>query len=102
MHHQEEFCQNNDCPARGQIGKGNIKVHSRKDQRYRCTVYKCTFTKTKGTLLYGLKKDQTEVSKVLTLLAYGCPIPAIVAAFGLDVRTSRLALESRSTLSRCS
>jgi len=39
--------------------------------------------------LYGLKKDQAEVIKVITLLAYGCPIPAIVMAFGLDVRTVR-------------
>jgi transposase-like protein len=89
MHPQEQFCQNNDCPARGQIGKGNIRIHSRKDERYQCNVCKCTFTKTKGSLLYGLKKDQAEVIKVITLLAYGCPIPAIVAAFGLDVRTIR-------------
>ena len=89
MHPQEQFCQNNDCPARGQIGKDNIRIHSRKDERYQCTVCKCTFTKTKGTVLYGLKKDQAEVIKIITLLAYGCPIPAIVVAFGLDVRTIR-------------
>jgi transposase InsO family protein len=34
-----------------------------------------------------LKYPVWQVMVVLTLLAYGCPIPAIVAAFGLDERT---------------
>lgn len=89
MHPQEQFCQNNDCPARGQTGKGNIIVHSKKDQRYRCQVCKHTFRASKGTALYSLKKDAELVVIVVTLLVYGCPIPAIVAAFGLDVRTVR-------------
>lgn len=38
-------------------------------------------------MLYGLKHPSWLVCIVLTLLAYGCPIPAIVAAFGLDART---------------
>jgi len=37
--------------------------------------------------LYGLKYPHWLVIAVLTLLAYGCPIQAIVAAFGLDERT---------------
>jgi len=40
-------------------------------------------------MLFGLKKDSELVVIVVTLLSYGCPIPAIVAAFGLDVRTVR-------------
>jgi len=93
MHPQAQFCQNKDCPARGQIGKGNITVHSKKNQRYRCQVCKRTFRSSKGTMLFGLKKDTELVVIVLTLLSYGCPIPAIVAAFGLDVRTVRAWLE---------
>jgi hypothetical protein len=38
-------------------------------------------------LLYRLKQPLDLVLLVLTLLAYGCPIPALVAAFGLDERT---------------
>ena len=38
MNPQEIFCPNIDCPARGQIGKGNIHVHSQKDKRYICEV----------------------------------------------------------------
>ncbi|HEY5728984.1 MAG TPA: hypothetical protein VIS72_02975 [Anaerolineales bacterium] len=89
MHPQEQFCQNNDCPARGQIGKGNITVHSQKDQRYRCKVCERTFTARKGTAMFGLKKDAQLFTLVITLLSHGCPIPAVVAAFGLDVRTVR-------------
>ena len=93
MHPQEQFCQNVDCPARGQPGKGNITIHSKKAQRYRCTVCKRTFTTNQGTALFGLKKNAELFVLVITLLAYGCPIPAIVAAFELDVRTVRAWLE---------
>jgi transposase-like protein len=39
--------------------------------------------------LYGLKKDANLFVLVLTLLMHGCPVQAIVAAFGLDERTVR-------------
>jgi transposase-like protein len=35
----------------------------------------------------GIRKPEEEFMKVITLLAYGCPIQAIVHAFGLDERT---------------
>jgi hypothetical protein len=38
-------------------------------------------------MLYGLKHPIALVLVVLTLLAYGCPIPASVATFELDERT---------------
>lgn len=38
-------------------------------------------------MFYGLGSDETVVEKVVTLLAYGCPAQAIVAAFKLDERT---------------
>jgi hypothetical protein len=40
-----------------------------------------------GTALYRLRTAQAEVVLVVTLLAYGCPVQAIVAAFGVDERT---------------
>ena len=89
MHPQAQFCHNLDCPARGQVGKGNIVVHSKKEKRYRCQVCGRTFTARKGTALFGLKKSDEQVVTVLTLLAYGCPVAAVVAAYGLDVRTVR-------------
>ncbi|HSQ17799.1 MAG TPA: hypothetical protein VLM83_08890 [Anaerolineales bacterium] len=87
MNPREIFCPNIACPARGQIGKGNIGVHSQKDQRYICEVCNETFAATKGTIFYRLRSDPQTVLHVITLLAYGSPIQAIVNAFGLDERT---------------
>jgi len=81
------FCHNPDCPARGKVGQGNITVHSRKERRYLCDVCGKTFVATKGTPFYRLHKAADLMTIVLTLLCHGCPIQAIVAAFGLDERT---------------
>jgi transposase-like protein len=87
MNPQQIFCPNLDCPARGQVGAGNISVHSHQDQRYGCAVCQRTFAASKGTLFYRLKTDAQVVIIVLTLLAHGCPRQAIVAAYGFDERT---------------
>lgn len=89
MNPQEVFCPNQECPARGQIGKGNIWIHSPKDKRYKCKICWRTFRETQGTLFHGLKTNRLIVRIVLTLLAYGCPLAAIVKAFGIDERTVR-------------
>jgi len=81
------FCPNPDCPARGQTGRGNIGVHSQKERRYRCRVCGKTFTDTRGTAFYRLRTAMDVVTVVVTLLAHGCPLQAIVVAFGLDERT---------------
>lgn len=83
------FCVNVDCPARGQLGKGNIVCHSEKEKRCRCTVCDQTFSITKGTIFYRLRTNPVTVMLVLTLMAYGCPVQAIVKAFCLDERTVR-------------
>jgi transposase-like protein len=89
MNPQEIFCPNMDCPARGQTGKGNIHVHSQKDKRWVCDVCQGTFTTSKGTIFYRLRHDPQTVLCVIILLAYGCPLQAIVKAFDLDERTVR-------------
>jgi transposase-like protein len=76
-----------DCPARGQVGKGNIHIHSLKEKRCTCEVCGQTFTSSAGTIFYRLRHAPELVVQVITLLAYGCPIQAIVKAFGLDERT---------------
>src|SRR5262245_25503036 len=81
------FCPNRACPARGQVGQGNIGVHSRKEQRFLCTQWHKTGSATQGTPLYRLRTPAETVSLVVTLLAHGCPIQAIVGAFGYDERT---------------
>jgi transposase-like protein len=87
MDPQSQFCHNPACPARGQLGQGNIRIHSRSEQRYRCTRCRQTFAATKATPFYRLQMAAEVVTVVLTLLAHGCPLQAIVAAFELDERT---------------
>jgi transposase-like protein/IS1 family transposase len=82
-----QFCPNLACSARGQIGQDNIRVHDGKRQRYRCRICDHTFSSRRGTMLEGLRKPTELIVIVITLLTYGCPIQAIVHAFGLDERT---------------
>lgn len=89
MDPEKVFCPNMTCPARGKIGAGNIGVHSQKERRYICDVCGRTFAETKGTPFYRLKKAKDLFTVVVTLLAHGCPVQAIVVAFGLDERTVR-------------
>ena len=81
------FCANPACADRGVAGSGNIKAHSKKERRFRCLTCGKTFAASKGTPFYRLHKDQALFLCVVTLLAHGCPVPAAVAAFGLDERT---------------
>jgi hypothetical protein len=62
-------------------------VPSQADRRYRCTTRGRTFAATTGTPFFRLKHAAELVTIVLTLLCHGCPLRAIVAAFGLDERT---------------
>ena len=87
MNPQSQFCHNSQCPARGQRGQENIRVHSRAERRYRCTTCGQTFAATKDTPFYRLRTAVDVVTLVLTLLSHGCPTQAIVAAFGFDERT---------------
>jgi transposase-like protein len=81
------FCPHWACPARGQIGQGNIGIPARKDRRFLCTQCRKTFTATFGTVFYRLRTSADLVVLVVTLLAHGGPLQAIVAALGFDERT---------------
>lgn len=87
MDPHDTFCPNLDCPARGQVGHGNITSHSYHPRRYRCTVCTRTFSARHGTPFYRRRTDAATMIQVTTLVAHGCPIPAIEAAFGLQRRT---------------
>jgi transposase-like protein len=81
------FCPNEHCHARGQTGQGNIGIHAQKEQRCICHECQKTFSATTGTAFYRLRTAAETVSLVVTLLAHGCPVHALVAAFGFDERT---------------
>ena len=87
MDASQQFCPNEACSARGQIGAGNISIHSRKRPRYKCHHCGKTFSARKGTMFEGLRTEEEKIAIVVTLLCYGCPLQAIVHAFGLDERT---------------
>jgi transposase-like protein/IS1 family transposase len=87
MDASKQFCPNPACSARGQKGAGNIAIHSYEPQRYRCRTCKKTFSARRGTMMEGLRTSADLVIIVVILLAYGCPLQAIVHAYGLDERT---------------
>src|SRR2546422_7867526 len=87
MDASQVFCPNENCKARGQVGQGTIVSHGKARPRYRCKTCGKTFSAQAGTMFEGLRKPTTLIVMVVTLLAYGCPVQAIVQAFGLDERT---------------
>ena len=62
-------------------------MHSQAEKRYICHECQKTFTDTKGTIFYRLRTDAQTVMLVVTLLAYGCPLKAIVKANGYHEKT---------------
>src|ERR1700758_1977297 len=87
MHTTTAFCPNPRCQARGKTGERNIGIHAQKEQRFLCHACHKTFSARKGTVFYRLRTSAETVVIVVTLLAHGCPVQAIVAAFGFDERT---------------
>lgn len=81
------FCPNPACSSRGLQNEGNIVVHDSARCRFRCRTCKKTFSERQGTPFHGLKTDPQIVVLILTLLMYGCPLQAIVQAYGYDERT---------------
>ncbi len=89
MNPQEVWCPNLHCPARGQLGQGNIGVHSQQERRYRCRVCSKTFGARTGTPFHRRRADAALMIVVITLVSWGCPLVAIEHAFGLQPQTIR-------------
>ena len=87
MNPRQMFCPNPDCVAKGQVGRGNITIHSPKEQRYKCNACQKTFSARHGTPFYRRRVSEEVITCIVTLCAYGCPVAAIVAAFGYQART---------------
>ena len=99
MNPHERWCHNRRCRAYGRPGEGHIVIHSQKERRYQCKRCRRTFSETTDTAFYRMHKPKWLVLAVVTLLAYGCPLQAIVAAFGIDERT--VARWQRESGSQC-
>ena len=94
MDPQTVWCPNVDCPARGQVGQGNIGVHSQKERRYRCHVCGKTFGARTGTIFHRRRTAEARIIQVITLVSWGCPLVALEHAFGLQPQTVRAWLEA--------
>lgn len=99
MDPHSRWCHNRNCRAYGRTGEGHVVIHSQKERRYRCKHCRRTFSETKDTALYRMHKPRWLMLAVVTLLAHGCPLQAIVAAFDLDERT--VARWQRESGSQC-
>lgn len=64
-----------------------IKLHNRQEKLMKCHGCNKTFAWSHGTPFAGSHYPLWVIVLVLTLLAHGCPVPAIVVAFCLDERT---------------
>ena len=94
MNPQAVWCPKLACPARGQVGQGNIGIHSQKEQRYHCSVCDKTFGARTGTIFHRRRTDEATITQVITLVSWGCPIVAIEHAFGIQAQTVRDWLEA--------
>lgn len=81
------LCPTPDCPGNG--AAGDIVVHSRREQRFKCHRCGHSFAVTAGTPFYRLHHAAELMVIVLALLAHGCPVQAIVFAYGLHEDTVR-------------
>ena len=87
MNLQAVFCPNMACRDKHEVGKGNIVAHSQKRQRCKCSSCGHTFSYRQGTMFYGLRYPEEQIMWVVGLVAWGCPVAAIVAVFEIDERT---------------
>ena len=88
-------CPNPDCPAYGQRGAGNLRLHgwSGRGQRIRCLrCVKCDtdFSERANTPLFGLRSSEDKLQSIAEHLADGCGVRA----------TARLCKVSRNTVMR--
>ena len=89
MRSPDVFCPNMNCPARGQRGQGNIRIHGKRRPRFKCQVCGKTFSARAGTPFFRRRTDEPTITCVVTLVGNGCPIPAIEAAFGFQAQSVR-------------
>jgi len=69
---------------------GNIGSHSRKERRFICHAWHKTFSARTGTVFSRLRTSAEPVVLIVPLLAHGGPLQALVAALGVDERTTML------------
>jgi len=74
--HRRYFAPMRCVAEAGQMEKGNIVIHDRRRQRYRCKACKKTFSASLGTMFEGLRKPKALIVIVVTLLTGLMPSPS--------------------------
>lgn len=64
-----------------------IWIHSKKERRFKCCACDRTFAESRGTILFNRRYPNWVILLVLSLLASGCPVQAIVFAFKINEQT---------------
>ena len=85
MNPHQRWCHIRRCRAYGRPGEPH-RDPCQKERRYQCKRCRRTFSETTDTPFYRMHKPKWLVLAVVTLLAHGCPLQAIVAAFAIDER----------------
>lgn len=80
MDTSSQFCPNLACRARGKMEEGNIVIHDRKRERYRCKICKQTFSAKRGTMFEGKRSPRELIVIVITLRTSRCHVQAVVHA----------------------
>ena len=73
------------CPHCGEEEK--IWIHSQKERRFKCAPCGKTFAESRGTIFFNIRYPIWVVVLVLSLLAGGCPVQAIVQSLYVNERT---------------
>jgi transposase-like protein len=76
MRPAEQFCDNPSCALHDKIGAGNVRIHSVGQRRFSCRICRKTWSETKGTFFYALKKDRRVVLTCLHAMAEGMGLNA--------------------------
>jgi transposase-like protein len=69
-----QHCLNQSCTHYQQVGSGNITIHSRVQQRFRCTKCHKTWVSHRDESHYKLKTDTQKIKRAKQLLYYGISI----------------------------
>jgi transposase-like protein len=83
----QQFCFNRDCPDYGQVGKGNVYIHSHKERRYGCQTCKGTFAETRGTMFYRLRTPPETIVEAIAQLVERGSIRGVARAKGVKPDT---------------
>ncbi len=85
----QQFCDNRDCPAYGQIGENTIRTPSRLHQQVYCNVCKQIWVITKSPFFYNLKAPVSLILEVLQLLSEGMGLRAACRTKGVTPDATR-------------